>query len=530
MDLNHVLLWLVPLSLLPWWLRLQRAIGWKISGWTIVGGLILGVWGSGLWLFPDRAGVYAFILWFVLVAVPQLGARLVLWLTGRQQFRWATRVSRTVACLHPADGWWTHTRALDVLASLQGGDLPRAEAMLDKIGRGQTPIGRFAYLQTLRAQNRWTDILRFVDDSPRREALLADEMTHGPYVRSLGELGRVDEMLRLCAPIDRYASGVDSLLVLLGLSGRVDAIEQLFAGPLAMYKPDVQTCWRATVLQAAGRGEQADELLDSLRNTPDALIRAGVDWRRSQPLAAVVDEQLSPEARDVLGALERRAARVCVQYRAAQAQARQNRPWMTYALLLVELLAFACELPGGSENPLNLVELGAMVGPLALLDGEYWRLLTAGFLHFGWLHLGLNAAGIFFFGRHYEQAVGPLRFGLVYLASSIGAMAILLGVNEWMSGEPFLIVGASASLMGIVGGLLAVFLKRLWHRRNRLLWRPILSLLFVIGIQTLFDLSTPQVSMGAHLGGACLGFGLTLAFVRLRQPRQAIEDDVPATS
>ncbi|MGB1016483.1 MAG: rhomboid family intramembrane serine protease, partial [Nannocystaceae bacterium] len=166
----------------------------------------------------------------------------------------------------------------------------------------------------------------------------------------------------------------------------------------------------------------------------------------------------------------------------------------------------------------NLVELGAMIGPLSLLDGEYWRLLTAGFLHFGWLHLGLNAAGIFFFGRLLEQAIGAIRFGLLYVVASVGAMGILLAVNELTSGEPFLIVGASASLMGIVGALLAVSLKRLWQRRDRGLLRPILSLLAVIGIQTLFDLTTPQVSMGAHLGGAGLGFLFALLLTPLRQP------------
>ncbi len=523
MDLNHVLLWLVPISLLPWLWRLQRVTGWRVTGWTVVGLLVLAVWGVGLVAYPDYAGVYAFFAWLVLIATPQVGARLILALTGRQKFRWATRVSRLVAILHPADGWWDHTRALNVLACLQEGQLAKAQASLDRIGRETTPIGRFAHLQTLRAQNRWEDILAWIDGHPRREALLADDMTHGPYVRALGELQRVDDMLALSSPAD-HPTGPESLLVLLGLSGQVEMMERLFAGPLARYKPEVQVYWRATVRQAAGRHDEAEKMLSSLVESSDALVRAGVQWRLQQPLQAVDPQELSKPAQEVLSALQQLAQRICMHHQAQRAHARQNRPWMTLGLLAVELLAFACELPGGTENPENLYELGAMVGPVALLEGEYWRLLTAGFLHFGWLHLGLNAAGIFFFGRHLEQAIGALRFGMVYLASSVGAMAILLVVNEWLTAEPFLIVGASASLMGIVGALLAVSIKRLWFRKDKALWRPILSLMFVIGIQTLFDLSTPQVSMGAHLGGASLGFLLTLGFTKLRQPGVGTKD------
>ncbi|MGB1275475.1 MAG: rhomboid family intramembrane serine protease, partial [Nannocystaceae bacterium] len=462
MDLNHVLLWIIPLSMFPWWLRLQRTTGWKWTGWSVVGALVLAAWGAGLAWYPDHAGIVAGGLWFVFIALPQLGARAIMKLTGRQNFRVASRVSRVVACLHPADGWWTHTRALDVLALLQEGKLDKAQAQSERLGRDESPIGRFAHLQTMRAQNRWPEMLEWVETHPRSAALLADEMTRGPYLRALGELGRTSQMLELCAIGENLPTAPDALLPLLGLSGQVDAVDELFSGPLGMYKPEVQAYWRATTRQAAGETKAAQQALEPLKNSSDALIRAGVAWRLESPLAKVDVSALDPAHAGVLQALARQAHRLSVRHRAQREQERANRPWMTLVLLGLEGLAFAAELPGGAENPQNLVELGAMIGPLSLLDGEYWRLFTAGFLHFGWLHLGLNAAGIFFFGRLLEQAIGAIRFGLLYVVASVGAMGILLAVNEMTSGEPFLIVGASASLMGIVGALLAVSLKRLW--------------------------------------------------------------------
>ena len=82
--------------------------------------------------------------------------------------------------------------------------------------------------------------------------------------------------------------------------------------------------------------------------------------------------------------------------------------------------------------------------------------------------------------------------------------------SEWISHEVFELVGASASLMGIVGASGAVSLRRYLRTRDAAQRRFLLSLLLIISLQTAFDLSTPQVSVGAHLGGVLLGFALGL--------------------
>ena len=74
-------------------------------------------------------------------------------------------------------------------------------------------------------------------------------------------------------------------------------------------------------------------------------------------------------------------------------------PYLTYALLAINVVMFGlAQLAGGTEDPDVLLDFGAMFGPL-ISQGEYWRLLTAMFLHSGLMHLGSNSLGLFIFGQ-----------------------------------------------------------------------------------------------------------------------------------
>jgi membrane associated rhomboid family serine protease len=90
-------------------------------------------------------------------------------------------------------------------------------------------------------------------------------------------------------------------------------------------------------------------------------------------------------------------------------------------------------------------------------------------------------------------------------------MALMLAWSEWVTHDDFILVGASASLMGIVGASGAVSLRRYARTRSPQDRRWLFSLLLIVSVQTVFDLSTPNVSVGAHLGGVSIGFLLGLA-------------------
>jgi membrane associated rhomboid family serine protease len=131
-------------------------------------------------------------------------------------------------------------------------------------------------------------------------------------------------------------------------------------------------------------------------------------------------------------------------------------------------------------------------------DGEWWRLVTAGFLHFNALHLGFNMFLLWQLGEMLESSLGRLRFGLLYLAALLwGSVGALLLSPDALTG------GASGAVFGLMGA--AVLLLR---RRGIDPMQAGIGGLLVINLLLTFR---PGVSIGGHLGG--LVGGAVLAWV-----------------
>ncbi|MBA3881471.1 MAG: rhomboid family intramembrane serine protease [Chthoniobacterales bacterium] len=199
----------------------------------------------------------------------------------------------------------------------------------------------------------------------------------------------------------------------------------------------------------------------------------------------------------------------------------QPRVRMTPAvalMLAINVVMFAAEIfRGGATNPLTLHRLGAMDPDAVLTGHQYWRLVSAMFLHYGALHLFVNLFALSFFGPTLEKMIGSARFVTSYLLCGVAAclqVALMWRFGSFPSGQ---LVGASGAVMGIVGVWAGVLLRERHLAQNRSALRSIL-LIFVI--QSAFDIFTPQVSMAAHLGGFAVGFvvGLLLAVRKAPAP------------
>ncbi len=143
-------------------------------------------------------------------------------------------------------------------------------------------------------------------------------------------------------------------------------------------------------------------------------------------------------------------------------------------------------------------------------QGEWYRLASSGFVHFGFLHVAMNMYLLYQLGRMLEPVLGSTRFALVYFASLLGgsAGALLLTPNA-------LTGGAS----GAVFGLMAAAVVGLRHRGVNP-WRTGLGATFAINI--VFTLAIPGVSVGGHFGGAIVGAAcgtVLLAPAHWRLPR-----------
>src|SRR5687768_457049 len=128
-----------------------------------------------------------------------------------------------------------------------------------------------------------------------------------------------------------------------------------------------------------------------------------------------------------------------------------SEPTVAYVLLAVNVLMYF----GQSASPSDGVYRDfVLYGPL-VADGEWWRLLTAGFLHGGLFHLLLNMYALFFLGRMLEPALGHLRFGALYFASLLAGSfgAVLLSPET-----P--VVGASTAIFGLLGAAVVMARNR----------------------------------------------------------------------
>jgi membrane associated rhomboid family serine protease len=193
-----------------------------------------------------------------------------------------------------------------------------------------------------------------------------------------------------------------------------------------------------------------------------------------------------------------------------------------FTLILLNVAAFLFEISIGDWNdPEVLHQIGALEPYAVVVQGQYWRLFTALFLHGGFAHLLFNVFALYVLGPPLERAIGAVRFTLCYLISGLGSSAgvVLLTVIGLVQVSQ--LVGASGCIMGIVGAW-AGFLLRHRHAPNAK--QRLANIFMIIVIQTAFDLSTPQVSMAAHLCGLIAGF--VLGLILAPRPVAAVDDAV----
>jgi rhomboid protease GluP len=288
------------------------------------------------------------------------------------------------------------------------------------------------------------------------------------------------------------------------MMGRRDIVERLVQTPVVrrLVPPGVQAFWLATADQAAGRTDEARLAFERLRTSAQPILRAAVERRLARPLAPVAN--LDPTTRAFLDGLAREvlhetrlAPHDWRERGASRRDVRAARPPRARLRL---------RAAGGSTDPENLYRLGALVVPLAVLHGEWWRLATATVLHYGAVHLALNMLGLLFLGRWLERLVGSVAYACVYVFSGIGSSFAVLVLATLRGAAPEFFLGASGAIMGILGATAAVHLRIGRSEDSRFVRRSLRTMLLQVGLQTCFDLATPDVSMAGHLSGVVLGF------------------------
>jgi membrane associated rhomboid family serine protease len=177
----------------------------------------------------------------------------------------------------------------------------------------------------------------------------------------------------------------------------------------------------------------------------------------------------------------------------------------TFVLIAINVVAYLIELTagaGGLNNPSGSVINDLALRGVSVAAGEWYRLITGGFLHASLLHIGFNMILLFMLGRMLEPALGTARFLALYFASLLaGAFGALLLTDPLVS-----TLGASGAVFGLIG---AAFVLARGRGMNRLA----AELGFLIVFNLIFTFGASNISVGGHLGGLVAGVLSALAIV-----------------
>ncbi|MCE0761862.1 rhomboid family intramembrane serine protease [Pseudonocardia kujensis] len=144
--------------------------------------------------------------------------------------------------------------------------------------------------------------------------------------------------------------------------------------------------------------------------------------------------------------------------------------------------------------------------PGLVATGDWWRPLTAGFLHYGPLHLVFNMMALWIIGRELEPVLGRVRFLAVYLVALLGGAAAVMLFSPPAS----LVAGASGAVFGLMGALFVV------ARRLRV---PTGQVVGLVVVNLVLSVVVPGISLVGHLGGLVLGAAATAALVHVPNVR-----------
>lgn len=191
---------------------------------------------------------------------------------------------------------------------------------------------------------------------------------------------------------------------------------------------------------------------------------------------------------------------------------------VTAALLFLNTALFiASEFTGGSGNTDTMIRMGAAYTPY-IRDGQYWRLLTSCFLHFGTGHLANNMIALIAVGSITEKWLGHVRYFFFYMIAGLSGSILTFAV-EAMNGRTSVSAGASGAVFGLIGIYAVILLKS----RSRLDRATVLRVVFGVTLAVLPGFYNKGISLTAHLGGLFAGIFLGLT-VKEKGGRQTGSD------
>ena len=188
--------------------------------------------------------------------------------------------------------------------------------------------------------------------------------------------------------------------------------------------------------------------------------------------------------------------------------------WVTKLLVALNVLVYLITVAQGAgiNNPGGSLFANWWLDAPQVHQGDWWRLITAAFLHASILHIAFNMWALWWLGSVVESALGWWRFLLVYCVAGLAGSAGAL-----IASPNVVTVGASGAIFGLLGAGLVLEYRATGRLGGSFLTMIILNLVITVAV--------PGISIGGHLGGLIGGILATSVIVARHQPRETV--DVP---
>lgn len=191
----------------------------------------------------------------------------------------------------------------------------------------------------------------------------------------------------------------------------------------------------------------------------------------------------------------------------------RSRTFCNLLMVAANIVVFLIlELMGSTEDVGFMAEYGACYSPWVVDYGEYYRLFTCMFLHYGIEHLFNNMLVLIFLGDALERSVGKLRYLIIYLGGGVLANVISCAL-DYRSGEYAVSAGASGAVFAVVGALVYIAIVN----RGRIAHFTMRRLILMAMLSLFEGFTSVGVDNAAHMGGFVLG--LVFAVLLYRRPR-----------
>ena len=180
---------------------------------------------------------------------------------------------------------------------------------------------------------------------------------------------------------------------------------------------------------------------------------------------------------------------------------------VTLVMAAVNIIVFfAMELAGNTQSTDFMLAHGACYGPY-VRQGEYYRLFTSMFLHFGITHLAYNMICLLGMGDILERMTGSFRFALIYLLGGLAGNVVSV-LWELYSGKAAVSAGASGAVFAVIGAMIFLAVRK-GSRVSRVFSKRLMIVTVLMIAQGFVEAGTDNA---AHIGGVAAGFLLCAVF------------------